>query len=461
VGSNLTPATLKSIWFKSRSHLIGDEGPAKRSVVGSPLLQKMTKVIILAGGMGKRMQPIQKDKLLIPFQSKPLIQHVLERLINSNAFDEYVIVAGAHNQDAIEQIASQLKIKYMLAIQPESNGMAGSILAAKEYLEGPIVIVNGDDLLPEDAYRNHVISAQRSKTEVSLLLKIVNQYFPGGYIRFERDKIIGIEEKPCAGNEPSDKIKLVVDYFKDGKSLIKLLESTKSDHDDVYEKALTQIIDQTQVSYTVFDGPWSALKQPWHVLAITQELLMKVERNISPDATISPHAIIEGPVVIESGVRIFEYAVVKGPAYIGENTIIGNNALIRESIIESDCLIGSNTEITRSYIGPNCSFHINYVGDSVLEEDISFGARSLTANFRLDHADIRLGKEKIETNRQKLGLICGRGVRLGSSVTTMPGIRIGAGSLVGPGIVISRDIHPDMKMILQQEYLVETIDKSK
>ncbi len=139
---------------------------------------------------------------------------------------------------------------------------------------------------------------------------------------------------------------------------------------------------------------------------------------------------------------IFENTKIVGPCYIGPDTIIGNNNIIRQSHIAGGCVTGFNTDITRSYIGDACWFHSNYIGDSVLEGNVSMGSGSVLANLRLDEGTIwsEVGGTRINTMRTKLGTIIGRDVRIGVNTSVMPGVKIGSQSFIGAGTIIDKDI---------------------
>ena len=177
---------------------------------------------------------------------------------------------------------------------------------------------------------------------------------------------------------------------------------------------------------------------------------------------LKSNVIIDGPVHIEEGVKIFENTKIVGPCYIGKNTIIGNNVMIRESHIGSDCVVGFNSDIARSYIGDNCWFHSNYVGDSVLEENISMGSGAVLANVRLDEEDIysKINDKPINTNKNKLASIIGSHVRIGSNATVMPGIKIGGGSFVGAGVVLDKDLTDKSFCMVTPSYTVTQNRKS-
>ena len=410
------------------------------------------KIIVLAAGEGKRIWPIKTDKSLIPFLGKPLLYHNLKKIKGSLEIDEVIVVSKATNKDGISKVMDELKIKGTIAIQNEPKGMADAILCAKDLIEGEILVVNAEDILDREIYGQ--VSKIGGDTVFAALK--VDKYFPGGYVKKGiGDRVQGIVEKPGEGMEPSDQIKLVVDYFKDGKKLVTYLENALSDRDDVYEVAINNMIsDGLDVKVVNYKGVWIPLKYPWQILDVLYYFLSNIEHKIYPGAKVSEKAILEGKVIIEDGVKVFEGAIIKGPCYIGRNCIVGTNSMVRDSILEEGCVTGFDSDITRSYIGANSWFHTNYIGDSCLEGDLGMGSGAVIANLRLDNQTIRTGKDKLDTGRTKLGLIAGGGVRIGVNASIMPGVKVGSGSLIGPGVVLHEDVKENTKLLVKQEYQI-------
>jgi bifunctional UDP-N-acetylglucosamine pyrophosphorylase/glucosamine-1-phosphate N-acetyltransferase len=205
-----------------------------------------------------------------------------------------------------------------------------------------------------------------------------------------------------------------------------------------------------------YDGPWQAIKYPWHILDTMDYFADDIKSHVSPGCRISDKAAIDENVILEENVRVFEGAVIRGPGYIGRNSVIGNGALIRDSFIGSDCVVGYGTEIKHSYIGDGCWFHSNYIGDSVIEDDCSFGAGAITANFRLDENEInsRIGGSRIKTGRDKLGAIIARGCRIGINSSIMPGITIGADCFVGAQVNLTRNLEAGKMALARSDYMV-------
>ncbi|MDD5190397.1 MAG: hypothetical protein PHE50_05075, partial [Dehalococcoidales bacterium] len=158
---------------------------------------------------------------------------------------------------------------------------------------------------------------------------------------------------------------------------------------------------------------------------------------------VSEKAVIEGKVIIEDGVRVMENAVIKGPVYIGKNSIIGNNTLVRgHSHVGAECTVGFGTEIKGSYLGEGCQTHMNFIGDSVLGERCSFGAGTVTANWRFDEKPVwvKIQGSLVDTGRAKLGAIIGSRTKTGVNVSIMPGMKIAAGARIPPGQVVVKDV---------------------
>jgi len=164
--------------------------------------------------------------------------------------------------------------------------------------------------------------------------------------------------------------------------------------------------------------------------------------------------LIKGNVVIERGARLFHGATVIGPAYIGQGAIVGNGALVRESMVGAGAVVGFATEVARSYMADRAHTHAGQVLDSILDEDVNFSATCTTANLRIDHGPVwsTIKGERINTGRDKLGLIAGKRAFVGVNVMTMPGVKIGRDAEVGPTTVVRHDV-PDRTRVWVEQTL--------
>jgi bifunctional UDP-N-acetylglucosamine pyrophosphorylase/glucosamine-1-phosphate N-acetyltransferase len=187
------------------------------------------------------------------------------------------------------------------------------------------------------------------------------------------------------------------------------------------------------------------------------------KRTIEEDVEISERTVVEGNVWIRRGTKILDGACIRGPCYIGSNTLIGNNCLIRDhSSIGNNSVIGFSSEIKHSLIADNCWFHMNYVGDSIISEDCLFGAGTITANYRFDGKNVKLKIEGKETDSgtTKLGAIIGNDCKIGINAALSPGVRIGPHSVVGPNVYLHNDLKPDKTIFIDNESYVKK-DRTK
>ncbi len=420
------------------------------------------KLVFLCGGIGKRMFPIMKDKFLLKFLGKTLLEHHIIQALNAG-FRDFVIIGNQSNVEQIRKICDNMDLNVALFVQKSPKGMADALLTAKDYLlNDEILVVNPNDIFDQSLY-NKILEESRKENYASFITGYrVSKYFPGGYLVVNDElELLSIHEKPGEGNEPSDLVNIVVHMHKDVERLFHYIEKTSSAKDDVYECALTRMIgDGIKVKVVEYSGNWVAIKYPWHVHEAVKYFLDSIKAPLIKDSVkVSENVLIKGKVVIEDDVKILEGAIVKGPCYIGKNTTVGNNVLIRDyTHVGENCSIGYSTEIARSYVGDNCFFHSNFIGDSIICDNCFFGYGTITANYRLDQHTIKVkvNENKIDSGRSKLGAIVGEGTRIGVGCMIMPGVRLGPHSLIGPGIIVYDDVGPNKKVLLKQEYY--TID---
>jgi len=420
------------------------------------------KVVFLCGGIGRRMFPITKDKCLLDFLGKTLLEHQINKARKAG-LNKFVFICNQQNISEIKSICERVRVDAEYAVQKEPKGMADALLSAEEIISGDeTLLVNPDDLFDSSIYSKVLEERRKGGFDSYITGYRVKSYFPGGYLILgDSGELKGIYEKPPVGSEPSDLVNIVVHLHVETKRLIDQIKSTKSAKDDVYERALTEMTRKgAKVKVVPYDGRWVSIKYPWNILdAVEYFLDSQPDSMISSEAYVSDKATVSGKVIFEEGVKVLEGAVVKGPCYIGRNTVVGNNSLVRDySHIGCDCVIGYSTEVKHSYIGNSSLFHSNYIGDSVISDNCLFGDRALTANVRLDRktVNVTIAGKKVDTERVKLGAIVGEESSIGVGSLLMPGVKIGPKGVVGPGVVLDKDLEPNSKIILKQTYKIKT-----
>jgi len=406
------------------------------------------------------MFPITEDKFLLDFLEKPLLEHQI-KLACEAGLSQFVVIGNPENIAKIEQITKKIPgIKVDLALQKKSSGIADALKSAEPFLHGQLLVINPNDVFSSPAYTKIITEAEKATASSYILGYQVQKYFPGGYLQVNsQHELLHIVEKPNPGEEPSNLVNILIHCHNNPDELLRYIETVRTTKDDVYECALDNMVKAgRKVKVIPYNDFWAPIKYPWHIFKVMEYFMDNAQPYIASSARISEKANIEGKVILSDNVKVLENAVIRGPAYIGANSIIGNNALVRDySHIGSNSVIGYSTEVKHSYIGDDCWFHSNYIGDSIVDDNCSLGAGTVLANFRLDEGNIQIkvSGSLIDTGYDKLGAIIGRGCRIGVNSSLMPGVRVGPDSFEGPHVCLRQDLGANKMALLESRYQVK------
>jgi UDP-N-acetylglucosamine diphosphorylase/glucosamine-1-phosphate N-acetyltransferase len=420
------------------------------------------QTIILAGGEGKRVFPLAANspKPMFKLLGKPLIHHVVDVLKEAKLKD-YIIVVGHHGEQIKNYLkdGSELGVNIQYTTQNQSLGMADALKTTEKLTENNFFVVNADDIFEASLIKQMYRKFKETEVEIVLSSKPVRETWKFGIIRVNDDQVTDFVEKPPRGNEPSN-LAVVGVYILTKKIFDYYRKIPVSDHQ--YEDAILNFIQNKNLVKAVsYDGFFAGYKYPWDLFAINKHLMdtKLSESIIKEDVNISERATVEGKVWLEKGIKVFEGACIRGPCYIGENSVVGGNSLVRDySSLGRKCVVGFSTEIKHSLIGDDCWFHINYIGDSIIGNNCLFGAGTITANYRFDESNIKvqIGKNRINSNTNKLGAIIGDNCKTGINTCLEPGIKVGPQSMVGPSVNLQEDLKPG-KIILvnRNSYIIK------
>ncbi len=165
--------------------------------------------------------------------------------------------------------------------------------------------------------------------------------------------------------------------------------------------------------------------------------------------------------MIGKGTRVAPGATLEGPLFIGDDVEIRTGAYLRGGVwIGNGCTVGANTEVKRSiFLQEAKAPHLNYVGDSILGEDVNLGAGTVLSNFRHDGKEISIGgREGLATGRRKLGAILGDGVKTGCNSVLHPGVVVGRGSEIYPGVQLRSGVYA-AETIFKLRQVIEEVAK--
>ena len=212
-------------------------------------------VIIMAGGLGKRMNsPL--PKVLHKVQGIPMLVRIIHQAIMTKP-EKILVIVGKYRQ-IIEETLKEYMINDTVFIdQPETLGTGHAIMCCKDYLEsnlikGEILILSGDTpLLTAETMKN--ILSYKSNTIMTTLLG--NPSGNGRIIRSVEGKFEKIvEEKDC--NEFEKKIFEVNCgiYVFDCETLLKyiMMIDNKNAQNEYYLTDVIKIINDNEKNIKIF-----------------------------------------------------------------------------------------------------------------------------------------------------------------------------------------------------------------
>jgi mannose-1-phosphate guanylyltransferase len=159
------------------------------------------KAIILAGGLGTRLQPYTFfiPKPMLPLGNKPLLEHIIEWLKNDDNNIDHIIICVSYLHRTIEDYfedGSRLGIKIEYARSDRPLATAGQLLTAKKYIDDTFVCVYGDAIY-EFSLREMIKEHDRLDAFISMALLSYKTRLKYGFIDINgNNKVTTWNEKP-------------------------------------------------------------------------------------------------------------------------------------------------------------------------------------------------------------------------------------------------------------------------
>ena len=163
----------------------------------------MVQIIILAGGMGKRMKS-SLPKVLVEFNKKPMIIHVIEQSLLLDP-EQILIVVGKNTGITIQETIKEWiiehfdKLKFVLQDPPLGTGHAVQCCLKNLLDDNKTIILSGDvPNIKAATLRKYFLVDKTDDSNIYLLGFIPENNFGYGRIISENDLLLYIcEEKEC------------------------------------------------------------------------------------------------------------------------------------------------------------------------------------------------------------------------------------------------------------------------
>lgn len=406
------------------------------------------QAIILAAGEGTRMLPLTstKPKPMLPIANKPILEHIINATKKAGVKEIVLVQDKSRYIERHFGDGKKLGVKLSYVVQEEKLGTGHAISLCEPFIKKEsFLVINGDNFV-----RVGVLSdlARKHRGDATItLLEVPDKELMGtlSTVKFEKDSVLKIIEKPKPHEILSPYASIGTYAF--NKSLFDAIRRTPKSPRGEYELpgAMQLLLDEGKKMYYVKTQYWQHISYPWDLLTANKMFLDEAKPKVK-GAEIEKNVAINGKLLAGQNTIIKSGTYIEGPVMIGDNCTVGPNCFLRAyTCLGNNVRVGNGVEIKNSIIMDGTHVpHLSYIGDSIIGENVNFGAGAILTNFRLDGQNVKVMiKDKlIDSGLRKLGAIVGDNVKFGSNVVVNPGKKIGANSFIWPGRVITEDV-PD------------------
>jgi glucose-1-phosphate thymidylyltransferase len=218
------------------------------------------KGIVLAGGLGSRLNPLTKvtNKHLLPVYNQPMIYYPIRTLINAGIDDIMIVTGGNSAGDFLKLLGNgkQFGLKHLNYTYQEGEGGIADALSLVEHFadDSPICVVLGDNII-EGNIRAAAVDYQTQGKGARILLKKVPDPNRFGVPVIEGDSVVRIEEKP---KEPKSDYAVVGIYFFDTRvfEIIRGLEPSARGELEITD-VNNDYIERGEMTWSELEGWWS------------------------------------------------------------------------------------------------------------------------------------------------------------------------------------------------------------
>lgn len=413
-----------------------------------------TALIVLAAGQGTRMKSTL-PKVLHKAAGRSLLGHALAAAAEVQPGHTVVVVGPG--MEPVEKEAQRFIPGTRIALQPQQNGTAGAVSAAKSALagfSGTIIVLYGD--VPLVKPQTIMAMAQAVTADTPLAILGFRAADPRGYGRLilSASGMIGAIREELDATPEEREINLcnsgIISI--DSNLLWRLLSKVGNDNakgeyylTDLIEIAATEGLScgliecpeqevmgvntrkqLAQVERRLQEKYRDAAMAGGATLIAPETVFFSADTKVGSDVVVEPHVFFGPGVEIGNNVGILAFSHIEG-ARIADGARIGPFARLRPGAdIGTDAHIGNFVEVKNARIEAGAKAnHLTYIGDARVGSKSNIGAGTITCNYD--------GFEKHRTD-------IGSEVFVGSNTALVAPVRVGDGANIGAGSVITKDV---------------------
>jgi glucose-1-phosphate thymidylyltransferase len=329
------------------------------------------KGLILSGGKGTRLRPLTytQAKQLVPVANKPVLFYGIEALRDAG-IEEIGIIVG-DTRDEIEVAVgdgSRFGIRITYIPQEAPLGLAHAVKIARDFLAGDeFVMYLGDNIL-KSGIQSLVDDFRKNKPNALILLTEVPNPEMFGVAELKDGKVVRLVEKP---EQPKSNLALVGVYMFDQNIFTAVDRISPSRRGELeITDAIQYLVEHGfSVQPHLVTGWWKDTGKIEDILEANRLILESLEGDIK--GKVDDLSRISGRVVIREGAEIVN-SIIRGPVIIGKNSRVSESYVGPFTSIQKNCRIIC-TEIEHSIVLEDSD--IRDVGSRIDESLIGRGVR--------------------------------------------------------------------------------------
>lgn len=309
------------------------------------------KGLVLSGGKGSRLRPFTytNAKQLVPIANKPVIFYAIEQLVESGITEIAIVIGDTGEQvKACVGDGEQFGASITYIQQDAPRGIAHGVAIARDFLgDSRFVMYLGDNFVM-GGIRSYVESFAANSACSQILLHPVPNPEAFGIAEMADGAVKRIVEKP---KELMGNLAVIGIYMFDPSvhDVIATLKPSWRDELEITD-AIQGLLDRgLNVSAEVMDRYWIDTGKMDDMLNANRMVLSALAPRC--DGELDEKSRVYEPVVIEAGARV------------------------KNSVLRGPLIIGRDSQIIDSYIGPNtaidarCRIKGCRIEDSIVMED--------------------------------------------------------------------------------------------
>ncbi len=341
------------------------------------------KGLILSGGHGTRLRPITytSAKQLVPVANKPILFYGIEALRDAGIRDIGIIVGDT--KDEIKKACGdggRWEVRLTYIEQEKPLGLAHAVLTAKNFIGSSKFIMYLGDNIIKGGVTEFVKEFERTSPNCQILLVKVSNPNQFGVAELDGDKVIKLVEKP---KDPKSDLALVGVYLFDT-NIFRAAESI--DYSQRGELEITDAIQwlvdhQLDVRSHVIKGWWKDTGRLEDLLEANRMMCDDIETEIL--GLIDEDSKIDFKVKVGRGSEI-KNSIIRGPVIIGENTKVIDSYIGPFSAISDSCeVVKSEIEHSIVLAGSRIMEIRNRISDSLIGKNVEiFGNQRRIKNHQ-------------------------------------------------------------------------------